>query len=89
MSDLTTKEQENTRAALRFLRARLGSDGFAKALRSDRSTLRAVLRGGSVSASLAVRTARLAGVSVDALFAGEFPPPGTCPHCGHRDESAV
>ena len=36
-----------------------------------------------VSASLAFRVARLAGVMVDDLLVGKFLPPGACPNCGH------
>jgi hypothetical protein len=83
-SDLSTQEQAHVRAALRFLRVRCG--GWAllgKALRFKRTSLSKVSRGYSVSASLAVRVARLARVGVDDLLGGKFPPAGTCPHCGH------
>jgi hypothetical protein len=33
--------------------------------------------------AVAFRVARLTGVSIDDLLAGKYPPPGTCPHCGH------
>ena len=87
MSDLTAKEQTNVRTALRFLQARTGAATLAKVLKANPATLRRVIAGNDpVSASVAVRTARLAGVGVDALFAGEYPAPGTCPMCGHRAE---
>ena len=80
MSDLTATEQANARAALRFLHARLGRwETLAKALHSHKRSLR-----NPASASMAVRVARLAGVGVDDLLAGRFPPPGMCPHCGHQ-----
>lgn len=86
MSDLTAEEQKNVRAALRFLRVRLGAVQFAKAMHASREAIRYTLAGKYVSASMAFRAARLAGVGVDALLAGEYPPAGTCPHCGHRRE---
>lgn len=83
MSDLTKEEQANVRVALRFLRARLGGwEAVAKALRSHKAGL--AMRDRTVSASLAVRVARFVGVKVDDLLEGEFPPEGTCPHCGHQ-----
>ena len=85
MSDLTSKEQANVRTALRFLRARCGGlKPLAKALRYTRQTLRL-----PASPTLAFRIARLAGVPIDDVLAGKYPPPGTCPHCGHRKEDAA
>ena len=82
MSDLTTKEQGHVRTALRFLRARCGGwKPLGKALHAHQLTLS--VRGRPISASLAVRVARLAGVGVDDVLTGKFPPAGTCPHCGH------
>ena len=80
MSDLTAEETKNVRAALRFLRVRCGGwRPVAKALRYSRATLQRA--GGPV---LAFRVARLAGVSVDDVLTGKYPPAGTCPHCGHQ-----
>jgi hypothetical protein len=84
MSDLTAEEKKNVGIALRFLRTRIGADELAKVLRAHKTTIRAAIGGRLVSASVAIRTARLAGVGVDALLAGAYPPAGTCPHCGHR-----
>ena len=82
MSDLTIEEQANVRAAISYLRARVGrTDVLAKALRVDRKTLR-----NPASASLAVRVARFAKVGVDDVLTGRFPDPGVCPHCGQRRE---
>jgi hypothetical protein len=36
----------------------------------------------------AYRVARLAGLSVDDVLTGTYPPAGTCAHCGHRKEDA-
>lgn len=59
----------------------------AKALRGSPLTFRRVAAGSGANASLAVRVARFAGVGVDDVLAGRFPPPGTCPHCGHADHN--
>jgi hypothetical protein len=87
-SDLSTQQQAYVRAGLRFLRARCGGWApLAKALHLGESTLTNVAGGhNAVSASVAVRVARFAAVGVDDVLEGRFPPPGTCPHCGHRAE---
>ena len=81
----TTEEQEHVRAALRYLRARAGSWRLlGKALGFKLSTMRHVRsRESDVSPKMTIRVARLAGVTVDDLLKGKFPPKGTCPHCGH------
>jgi hypothetical protein len=84
VSDLTAKEQDHVRTALRFLRARTGADPLAKVLHMGRVTLRKMIGGRTVTASAAVRVARFAKVSVDDVLAGRFPEPGTCAHCGHK-----
>jgi hypothetical protein len=56
---------------------------LAKVLRCDTNTITHIANGRAVTASLAVRVARLAGVSIDGLLRGDYPPPGTCPYCGH------
>lgn len=83
--DLTAKEQDRVRTAIRFMATRCGSRALlAKAIRYQPCTLRHVLHDGRpVTASLAFRIARLAEITVDDLLAGKFPPAGTCPHCGH------
>lgn len=85
MSDLTAKEQGAVRVAIRFLKARAGMWApLAKTLRVHRRTLGAIASGRlPVTASVAVRVARLAGVGVDDVLLGRFPPAGACPHCGH------
>lgn len=88
MSDLTNQEAANVRAALQFLRVRLGGwPSLAKALKFKEITLKHVASGRTVTASLTMRTAKLVGVGVDDLLNGKFPPPGTCPHCGHTDSN--
>jgi hypothetical protein len=83
-TDLTATEQHRVRVALRFLRVKFGGwAGLAKALKSGEVMLSAVASKRPVSASLAFRVARLTGVGIDDLLAGKFPPPGSCPLCGH------
>jgi hypothetical protein len=83
-SDLTTEEQENVRAALRFLMVRAGGlRVMGKAIRWNPESVRHVLHGrANVSASMVIRVARLAQVGIDDLLTGKYPVPGTCPHCG-------
>ncbi len=91
MSDLTAKEQANARVAIRFLKARAGAWApLGKALHIDRKTLGKIGRGTlAVSASIAVRVARFAGVGVDEVLLGRFPPAGACPHCGHVAQAEI
>jgi len=83
---LTVQEQAHVRAALHYLHARIGSWAVvAKAVRSKRANLRRLRAGHRIRGMrrLAGRIARLAGIHVQALLTGGYPPPGTCPHCGH------
>jgi hypothetical protein len=80
-ADLTRQEEASVRVALRYLRDRCGTIALlAKALRYRRATIADVLGGAGVSASMTFRVARFAGVAVDDVVAGRFPP--ACPHCG-------
>lgn len=81
---LTAEERDHIRAAMRFLRARCGGtyEALAKAMRVKVTYLRDAARRRTPNAGLAVRLARFAGVSIDDVIAGRFPPPGACPHCG-------
>jgi len=90
MSDLTKQEQDYVRAAIRFLRAAFGTwDATAKALACRRNAIHRVNAGSrAVTASMAFRVARIAGVGVDEVLTGKYPPAGVCPHCGHRTEPA-
>jgi hypothetical protein len=82
---LTAKEAANVRAAARFLRARMGGwANVAKALHVDKRTAHS-----APSPILAFRLARVVGVGVDDVLTGKYPPPGTCPHCGHRADEAA
>ncbi len=88
--DLTTVEQDNVRAALRFLRTRCGSyETLSKALGFGKSTASNVVQGRDVTPAMAFRVARLAKVPVDDVIAGRFPEPGTCPTCGYRAVQAA
>lgn len=97
MSDLDAKEQQHVRAALRYLHNRLGTwQAVADGVKAKTETIKTVIRGSDpVSASLAFRVARLAGVMIDDLLVGKFVPPGACPNCGHvvtsdfKDENTV
>lgn len=83
MIDLTETEQANARKALRFLKARIGSWAALQApLGYKKKTLTNVRDGQGVSATLAFRVARLAGVTLEDVLVGKFPPSGVCPHCG-------
>lgn len=89
-TDLTAQEQANVRAAIRFLRVQCGSaEALTKALRCNKTTVQSAMASArNVTASMAFRVARFAGVGVDDLLAGRFPPAGTCPHCGRRTVEA-
>lgn len=91
MSDLTKEEQTNVRTALRFLRSRVGAwEPLGKALRIGGDTLARITGGRyAVSASVAVRVARFAGVAIEDVLDGTYPAPGTCPHCGHCPDEAA
>lgn len=82
-SDLTPAEQEHVRKALRFLRVRLGGwEPLATAMQANTNTVWRVTHGGPVSAGIALRAARVAGVGVEEVLSGPWPMQGTCPHCG-------
>lgn len=84
MTNFTDEEQENIRRALRFVRFRAGGWlPISAALGFTKNTLKNVSEGHGVSANLALRLSRMAGVSLEDLIAGKFPPVGACPHCGH------
>ena len=88
MSDLDEKEQMKVRAALRYLRQKVGAWApVAETLHCAIGTMDKVVHGRSrVSASLAFRVARLLEVTIDDLLAGRYLPPGACPHCGHMPD---
>jgi hypothetical protein len=90
-TDLTKEEEKRVRAALQFMRVRLGGwEPLSKVLGFKQESLSHIANDRTVTASLAFRLARLVKVPVDDLLAGRFPAPGTCPNCGHvADESAL
>jgi hypothetical protein len=75
-TDLTAQEQANVRAAIRFLRVQCGGvKPLTKALRCQKTTVQnAMASARNVTSSVAFRVARFAGVGVDDLLAGRFPP---------------
>lgn len=83
-TDLTPAEQENVRAAIRFLVKRHGTAAqLAEAMGAKRATLfQAMSARGTASAGLAIRAARVARVPLEDVITGAFPAPGTCPYCG-------
>ena len=83
-SDLTPEEQANAMAALRFLAKRHGTIAkLAEAMGAKRATLiRAMGKRGGVSAGIALRASRVAGVPLDDVLRGAWPPAGACPYCG-------
>lgn len=89
MSDLNLTEQKHVRTALRHLRRRIGAwMPVADALHASYATIDKVVNGRrAVTASMALRVARLLDASVDDLLAGRFLP-GACPHCGHVPDFA-
>lgn len=84
MSDLTSQEQTHVRTVLRYLRRRLGSLGaLADALRFSSHTVKSAAAGSkAITASMALRVARVANLSVDDLLSGHALP-GACPRCGY------
>jgi hypothetical protein len=88
--DLTAEEIACVRAAMRFLAKRAGGwEPLAKAIRAKAGNLMRQTKQRTPTAGLAVRLARFAGVPVDDLLAGRFPPSGACPHCGHTPPTAL
>jgi hypothetical protein len=79
----TPQEQAHVLTALHYLRARLGTwAAVGRATRMRTRTLRRIRAGQRVKLYVAKRVAALAGVSLDDLREGKFPPGGACPHCG-------
>ena len=84
--DLSATEQEHVREALKHL-MHAGVGPLAKGTRIKANTLKHVAYGRSPSAKLVLRLARFAGVPVDDLLNGKFPP--RCPTCGQRIDQAA
>jgi hypothetical protein len=83
-STLTPLEMANAKAAIRFVAVKLGGSAkLAAALEVTRASIDAArLTRGRLSAGLALRVARLAGVPLEDVLSGAWPKPGSCPHCG-------
>jgi hypothetical protein len=83
-SDLSPEEQAHAKAALRFLAKRHGTlRKLASAMGTNFRTLQtAVEKSGTVSAGIALRAARAAGVPLEDVLSGAWPPAGACPYCG-------
>ncbi len=82
---LPVEEQAHVRRALRVLKLRYrGWPKLARALGVPLKSLERTLTGKDrpVSAGLAIKVARVAGVPVDEVLKGLFPRPGECPMCG-------
>jgi hypothetical protein len=81
---LTPEETDNVRIALRALKMQHGTwNGVARALGVDyRSVSKPMETGRRPTAGLAVRVAKLVGVTVDAVLRGEWPGFKPCPTCG-------
>lgn len=80
--NLTADEQVHIRRALWLLRAQVGSWRLlAKALATQRRTLRRIVQGEPATGKLAGRLADLAGVEIEDVLADRL---CRCPKCGHR-----
>ncbi len=81
---LSPEESAAVRRALVFLRTKLGGGPkLAEALGVGEDTLSRACWGKTrPGAGLALRTGKLAGVPVEAVLGGAWPPEGACPHCG-------
>ena len=85
MNDLNDKEQRHVRTALRFMRLRVsGWAPLGEALGLKPDTLERIANGRrAVTASIAIRMAKLADVTFDDLIGGRWLSPRVCRHCGH------
>jgi hypothetical protein len=83
-AELTPEEQIGVRRALTFLRVQAGSTAkLAATLGVGRYVIsRALWKNGKPGALLALRVARLSKQPIDVILLGNWPPDGTCPHCG-------
>lgn len=83
---LTREEQRHVRAALRnTARAYGGNDVLALVLDVPRLTLHGFLKSNrTISGTFAIRLAKAAGVSVEALLSGTVADTSKCPTCGAR-----
>jgi hypothetical protein len=83
--DLTLDQQAHVRKALRFLQVRAGGlKELAASLGIAHKTLGNVISTRTVTASVALRAARIACIPLEELIEGRWPKEGTCPHCGRE-----
>jgi hypothetical protein len=82
--DLSQEECKHVKTALAFLAKRLGTwDALAQAMGVKKNTIQlAASKRGGVSAGVALRAARAAGIPVEEVLSGAFPRPGSCFACG-------
>lgn len=81
---MSPEEAERVKAALRFLAKRHGTwRALSEAMGVKMATIQyAARKGKGVSAGVALRTARAAGVPAEDVLSGSFPKLGVCAHCG-------
>jgi hypothetical protein len=84
--ELTEDERKHVKAALAFLKRRHGTwMALARAMGLKVATVvYAAGKRGGVSAGVALRAARAAGVPMEDVLSGEWPRPGMCPYCGRE-----
>jgi len=85
---LTPDERRNLRQALKNLRLRFGTWAcLAEVMDVPVLSLKAAAspRPGFGSYGLALRAARAAGSTIEAILSGKLTPAGACPHCGAKD----
>ena len=82
---LTKRERENVRAALRVLRARNGGLALLAArMGCNFASLEKLVYGVRPPGILtALRAAEMAGVPVEDVLTGRYPDRTICRHCGH------
>jgi len=82
--ELSPDEQARAKVAVRFLRERLKSwEALAEATGCSIAILRHTQgRRNRVTANVALRVARAAGVPLEDVLSGAWPAEGACPLCG-------
>jgi len=81
--NLSPAEQENVRRAIRTLRRQYGEAKLPALLNANPNTVKhATERRRKPSPLIAIRAARLAGVTVEDVLSGAWPAAGPCPMCG-------
>lgn len=90
MRVLTPTERSRVKAALRFMRRRLGgTKALAHAMGMGDSFLEAICgTRGKPSPGIALALSRICGATFDDLIAGRWPSATACPYCGRDDGRA-